>query len=249
MKYLIDLDGTLLDGEKSINNSEQFIHELQREKVDFAIMTNSTKSPRLISVRLAKVGINILNNQIINPIIAINAYLKSRNISKAFIVGSQLEVEQIVATNNITDPQIIILLDFEKENISYNDLHIIFMLLQQEIPIIAASGSVFYLKNNIKYLDTGSFVALFEKVLGMSIPIIGKPSKEYFNAGISLLQTTPENITVIGDDWMTDIQGAKNVNCNCILIKSGKYETGDENKCIPNKAISSLLEVLDNMVL
>ena len=62
---------------------------------------------------------------------------------------------------------------------------------------------------------------------------------------MSLLSTTPENITVIGDDWMTDIQGANNYGCNGILIKSGKYENGDEYKANQNKTINNLLEIFE----
>ena len=128
MKYLIDLDGTLLNGDNSINNSVKFISELQQRYIDFLIMTNSIKSPQLIKDRLYKVGINISNEQILNPIIAINEYLKSEQIQRAYIVGSKLEVEQVAVSQNKTNPQIIVLLDFEKENISYNDLQNVFVL-------------------------------------------------------------------------------------------------------------------------
>ena len=243
MKYLIDLDGTILNGEMAINSSVVFINELQNKKIEFLIMTNSIKSPKLIQDRLKNVGIIISTTQIFNPIIAINSYLEQNNIQKVYVIGSQLEIDQILMQQDKLNPQIIIILDFEKNNISYNSLQEAFVLMQQKIPVIAASGSGYYLKNNIKYLDTGSFVTLFEKAANIKIPIIGKPSKEYFNAGISILKTNPSNIVVIGDDWMTDIDGAKKVGCNSILVKSGKYVDGDEFKSKPNKIVSNLSEI------
>ncbi len=44
-KLLIDLDGTVLSGNKPINQSPEFIKKLQKEKIDFLIMTISIKSP------------------------------------------------------------------------------------------------------------------------------------------------------------------------------------------------------------
>ena len=245
MKYLIDLDGTILNGENAINNSVLFINELQKRNIDFLVMTNSIKSPPLIKTRLEKAGIVIPEQKILNPIIAINKYLAKNQFQRTFIIGSKLEIEQISLSIRKIDPQIIILLDFEKDNISYNELQEAFVFIQQKVPVIAASGSGYYLKKNLKYLDTGSFVALFEKAANITIPIIGKPSKEYFNAGISILNTIPSDVTVIGDDWMTDIEGAKIVGCNSILIKSGKYEDGDEKKSMPNKIINNLLAILE----
>ena len=244
MKYLIDLDGTILNGEVAINNSVVFINELQIKEIEFLIMTNSIKSPKKIKERLDNVGINVPINRILNPIIAINLYLEQNNIQKVNTIGSQLEIEQIKCEQDKVNPQIIIILDFEKNNISYTELQEIFALIQKKIPIISASGSGYYLKNNTKYLDTGSFVALFEKAANSKIPIIGKPSNEYFNAGIAILNTMPSNITVIGDDWLTDIEGAKNVGCKSILVKSGKYLDGDEIKSKPNKLINDLTEIV-----
>ena len=244
MKYLIDLDGTILEGENDINNSVKFINELQKRTIDFLVMTNSIKSQLLIKTRLENVGIEVSKQQILNPIIAINNYLEQKQIQRVYIIGSKHEVDQMFVSNTKIDPQIIILLDFEKNNLAYNELQEVFVFIQQKVPIIAASGSGYYFKKSIKYLDTGSFVALLEKAENITIPIIGKPSKEYFNAGISILNTIPSNVTVIGDDWKTDIEGTKKVGCNSILIKSGKYENGDEEKSEPNKIINDFLEIL-----
>lgn len=245
MKYLIDLDGTILDGKKANRDSVQFINELQRQKTRFVIMTNSIKSPQSIWEKLHEAGISLPINCILNPITAINAFLKNKKILKSYIVGSQFEIEQIISKHEVNDPEIIILLDFEKNNITYAELQIVFSLIQKGISVIAASGSTFYLKNGINYLDTGSFVNLLETTGNIQVKIFGKPSPDYFCAGIALLDSKPSNITVVGDDWSTDINGATNAGCKSVLLKSGKYMSGDEDKCEPGRVVKNLMDIFE----
>jgi ribonucleotide monophosphatase NagD (HAD superfamily) len=77
----------------------------------------------------------------------------------------------------------------------------------------------------------------------MPIKILGKPSLEYFSAGITLLDSEPSDITVVGDDWSTDICGATNAGCKSVLLKTGKYKPGDEYNCEPEKAVSNLMDI------
>jgi phospholysine phosphohistidine inorganic pyrophosphate phosphatase len=242
-KLLIDLDGTLLNGFSEINESRQFITKLQTNKIEFLIMTNSIKSPKEIKKRLINIGIDIVEKRILNPISAINSYLDSQSITKAYIVGSKLEINQVLAIQDKSNPEIIILLDFEKENINYNELQSLFTLIQKNIPIIAASGSPYYIKSDLHYLDTGAFVKLLENAGSITIDIFGKPSKCYYNEGRKLLNCDPKNILVIGDDWRTDITGALESGFNAVLVKSGKYKPKDEKNIQGLKCIESLQEI------
>ncbi len=61
MKYIIDLEGTLMNGKKANKDSLLFIAELQRQNLDFIVMTNSISSPKLINKKLGNIGINIGN--------------------------------------------------------------------------------------------------------------------------------------------------------------------------------------------
>ena len=243
MKYLIDLDGTLLNHRLANRDSVLFMHEIQQRGVQYQIMTNSIKSPALIAERLKGVGIDVSKENILNPIHSINAYLHNNKFAKVYVVGGALAREQVMVGNS-EHPEIIALIDFEENNTTYNELQKIYYFMQKGIPVIAASGSLFYLKGNTKYLDTGSFVNLLAASANIEIKILGKPSIEYFAAGIAALHAESSEITVVGDDWSTDIIGAANAGCKAVLVKSGKYRVGDENKCCPTKIVSQLMDLL-----
>jgi HAD superfamily hydrolase (TIGR01450 family) len=244
-KLLIDLDGTILNSSGPINKSREFFKSIESEDIDFLIMTNSVKSPMDIKKRLSEAGIEIPLLSIINPIIAINSYLRIKNISRVFVVGSEQESIQVRAEHDRFDPEIVLFLDFEKENYSFSDLQVIFSLLQKGIPAISASGSPYYISGEQRILDTGAFVKLFESAHGGRIDIFGKPSEHYYKEAMNILDCYSEEILVIGDDWRTDAQGAIKAGFDAVLVKTGKYENGDEAKLSGIKVIDSLLDILD----
>lgn len=244
MKYLIDLDGTLLNGTEVVDGALEFISYLQREQINFLIMTNSIKSPTLVSKRLSNVGVEVSPQLILNPITAINNYLVNNNITSAYVVGSPLEIQQVITPHNGETPEIIILLDFEKESYGYDKLQEIFEFICRGLPVITASKSPFYLSGERKKLDTGAFVALLESTGLCSIEVFGKPSISYFTQGVNMLSADKSEITVIGDDITTDIKGAMDTGINAILVQTGKYNKGDEVILPQVRCVKSLLECI-----
>jgi len=152
MKCIIDLDAV------------DFVQTLQESSMEFLIMTNSIKSPNLIRNRLNKVGIDVDLDQIINPIIAMNLYTEKNGYKTAYAIGSQTELDQLSIELDHVNPEIVMLLDFEKNNIGYSELQKVFDWIDQGVPVVTASRSHYYLKSGKKTLDTGAFVALLEKL-------------------------------------------------------------------------------------
>lgn len=244
MNYLIDLDGTLMDGSKPQRGARSLLERLRREDVPFLVMTNSIKSPAAVRDRLAAADIRIDERAIVNPIRAINVFLRSHGIGKAFVIGSDAERAQVDAVHGEAGAEAVVLLDFEKDDVSYSTLQRAFALAQRGVPLLAASGSAFYRKDDGLWLDTGAFVRLLESAIGAAIPVMGKPSPEYFALALALLGARSEDAMVVGDDWSTDVAGAKAAGCKAALVRSGKYRPGDEGRCRPDLVIDSLEALL-----
>lgn len=243
MKYLIDIDGTLLNGSEVINGAVKFIDELKTNDDTFLLMTNSIKNKSIQVKRLHAVGIDISEEKILNPIVVINEYLFENKIQNVKIIGSKLEIEQIKSNNVIENYECVLLLDFEKSNFGYNVIQELVYDVENGKTLITASLSTYYLNNGHKTVDTGAFVKMIEDITGTRIENYGKPSMKYFGIAAKLINETNENICVIGDDWKTDIIGAKEFGAKSILVKTGKYENGDELKASPYRVVNSLEEI------
>ncbi len=88
-EFIIDLDGTLLCNDRANLDVVAFMQEVQRQSIDFMIMTNSVKPPHNIIKRLQRVGITVPISCILTILVSINSYLRKHALSRAFIVGSE----------------------------------------------------------------------------------------------------------------------------------------------------------------
>ena len=246
--YIIDIDGTVLDGTVELNHASTFLKYLEKAGAKYLLATNSIKSHTVQVGRLKSIGLSLPPEKIYTPVDSINRFIYEEGISNVMVVGSDDEVCQIKANHTFKDPDLIVLLDFEKNNRTYNDLQLIIEHLERGCSIVSASGSPFYLKKGKKQIDTGAFVRLIESVTDRKITILGKPSSPYFLNAKSILGEGIDSVTVIGDDWKTDIKGAREVGFHSILMKSGKYRDGDEERGKPDGAVDSFLPLLPSTV-
>lgn len=244
MKFIIDLDGTLLNGAQPINRAGDFIAQLHRRQLDFVVMTNSILAPAVQAERLRQAGLAVPAELILNPISVLRQLVHQRQFSRVWLVGSAAEQAQFDLVSDDQQPEAVFLLDFEKANVDYQTLQRLLTALHQGVPVWAASGSAFYFKAGIRTLDTGAFVGLLEAASGRSITIAGKPSPVYFQAAVDRLGGPTADVVVIGDDPATDIVGGRSLGLSTCLVKTGKYRPGDEVDAQPTWCTDNLLDLL-----
>lgn len=85
---------------------------------------------------------------------------------------------------------------------------------------------------------------LLEQAGNVTAQVMGKPTRPFFEysltsmAGEGIAQQEWSNIAVIGDDTRNDLgDGAIDLNLRRILVKTGKFQEGDESKGLPPDAI------------
>ncbi|MHA1193216.1 MAG: HAD-IIA family hydrolase [Promethearchaeota archaeon] len=146
-------------------------------------------------------------------------------------------------------PDFVIIGDFQ-DDWDVNRLNRAFQHVLQGATLLGTQGNIFYLdREGNPVIDTGSFVQMIARATKTKARIFGKPSKEYFEQAIELMDVSREKVVVIGDDYESDIQGAFNAGIRAILVKTGKgkyFEIGDGKK-LPDMIIpsfSSLKEYL-----
>lgn len=243
MKYILDIDGTIIDGETLNLDSKAFVSSLERKHIDYLLMTNSVASPNKICERLLRGGIEIDPGRILNPIIAINEYIKNQEIARAFVVGGPEDLQQLEIIQDEREPQIVVLIDFERSNATYETIQKAFRYIQRGVQVVSASGAKYYLKDGIRHVDTGAFVSLFDALSDKPTLILGKPSLGYFEVARSKLSCAAGDLIVVGDDWSADIAGALNFGAKAILIRSGKYIDGDEKKVAGTICVGNFSEI------
>ena len=146
----MDMDGTLVNNWTPLKGSIELIEYLNDTKIQYLIITNRvSKTIEQIGENLRSVGINILNDHIINPIIALNKYIINNNIKTYFFVGAGNQEKNIFESNNFEIfPEYVILCDFENIDCDYKLMNKIYQYIKSGSKILATSYSDFYLSDN-----------------------------------------------------------------------------------------------------
>src|SRR5688500_8352076 len=79
-------------------------------------------------------------------------------------------------------------------------------------------------------LDGGAYIAGLEEAADTRATICGKPEKTYFDAALAMLGVEASRAGMVGDDIVNDVLGAQAAGLTGILVRTGKYRTGDERR-------------------
>jgi HAD superfamily hydrolase (TIGR01450 family) len=245
--FIIDLEGTLVSSSTLLPGSTAFIDFLNNNNIPYCIITNTvSKTVKQMEENLKNNGLNILQGHFVNPITALNYYLSEKNIQSYYFVGPEY-LKDLISKSNFSEktPDYIIFCDFEGINCNYESLNKIFQHIKNGSKMLATSYSNYKKKKNEYKMDTGIFVKMYEALSNEKAEIMGKPSPIICKMALTILKTDPKDTMTVGDDVLTDITGCKEIGMETILVKTGKYIKGDEEKNMPNILINNLEELVE----
>lgn len=250
---LCDIDGTLYFKGEPIPDAIETVSYLKEKGIKILFFTNTdSKSPQTIYNILKDFGFPIREEEIFSPIIALKNFLAKHHSKKLFLVTTkevarEFQEYEIIGENGT--PDFVIIADFQ-DDWNVKRLNRAFQYVLQGATLLGTQGNIFYLgRDGNPVIDTGSFVQMIAFATKTKATIFGKPSKEYFEQALDLIDVPNEKVVVIGDDYESDIQGAFNAGIRAILVKTGKgkyYHVGDAKKSpdIIIPSFSSLKEYL-----
>ena len=79
-------------------------------------------------------------------------------------------------------------------------------------------------------VGAGAYIAGLEDAANTKATICGKPEKAYFDSALAMLGVTADRAAMVGDDIVNDILGAQVAGLTGILVRTGKYRAGDEDR-------------------
>tara|TARA_Y100001970_G_scaffold284297_1_gene401347 strand:- start:60 stop:845 length:786 start_codon:yes stop_codon:yes gene_type:complete len=246
---LIDLEGVLYNGDNIIEGAIDSINKVKSSNIQIRYLTNTTTTTKdHILKKLNNLNIPAKTNEIFSPIIAANNYLNKLKISKIFLMTQEILKKDF--NNFILDdekPEAIILGDIYKE-FNWVNLNKTFQLINKnKALIIALHKNRYCRRENEISLDLGPFVSALEFASSSKAIIMGKPEKNFFDLAIQDMNLNNNEVIMIGDDIISDIEGAKNNNIYSIQVKTGKYQLEDElNRYLqPNHRLNSIKDLPD----
>lgn len=245
---LIDLSGTLHVDDTVIPGAQKALERLRSSGVSIKFVTNTTKeSRRLLHQRLVNLGFNISPDEIFSSLSAARAFIEDRNLRPHLMVADAAMGE--MKGLDTKEPNAV-LVGLAPDKFDYGPMNEAFRLLLNGATLIAIHKARYYRTRDDLALGPGPFVTALEFATGTKALIVGKPERTFFTTALQHLKTRPEDAVMIGDDVRDDIDGAQQVGIRGILVQTGKYLPGDEEKIEnpPWAVAASFVEAVDTIL-
>ncbi len=250
---ILDIDGTLLHGDRPAPGLEGLFEYLERAQVPFVIASNNaTKSPETYRQKLAAFGISLDGDAVITSGVATVTYVKARlkPAASLYVIGETALLEALqeagfTLVKDASNPVEAVVVGGDS-NLTYDKLKNATLLLRNGAAFIGTNPDVVYPTEEGLIPETGTTLAALQAATGIAPMVIGKPARYLFDAALGLLDSRPNETAVVGDRLDTDIHGGMQAGLKTILITTGV----DDEKSIAGKEVQpdGIVNSLDDLV-
>jgi len=225
--FFIDVQGTLICDEKKepINGAIEFINTLNEKCIPYVVITNNTKArSRDFLKTLQDKGLNIKNY--IDPFSLLEKTATQKNVA-AFGADDFLNVlQQLGYTFDYENPASMIV--SIKKDYNNEDYAKMIECAYKTNDLIGMHETSTYLKDGSRYPGVGAIMSMIKFAVNKEYKVVGKPSLNYYDKAREILDLNFEDITIISDDMMGDLVGAKRFGMRAALVLSGKVKSANE---------------------
>ncbi len=223
---LLDLDGTIYNGDVLIDGAKEAIEMLQEKNINFCFLTNNTSISHFdYYEKLKKLGINIKTEQFITPVDVMLDYLEKNN-SKIKVYGTAY-LADITKKYQANNPDIIVI--GTSWNFDYTSLKQLCTEISQKQLYFITNPDKYITSNESNNPDVGALIEYIYAVTNIR-PLVnfGKPSEFMGKFILEKFGLEKSNILMIGDLLETDMLFAKNNEFQNALVLTGCQKNSEE---------------------
>ena len=234
MNYLIDVQGTLIDDidKLPIVGAIAFIDKLNTQNIPYVVVTNNTKIPSHEFYQfLCDLGFKIPKNNYLDPFMTLEKVLHVKNI-KSFGADEFVNVMDKLGYNqNAKKPEAIVIAS--KKDFDSNDYALMIESALNGAKLVGMHATSIYAKDTKRYPGVGAILEMISYATGIGYDVVGKPSELFYKEALRLLNMQKkvdsfDDVTMISDDAIGDLVGAKKLGMGTILVLSGKCKSKEE---------------------
>lgn len=244
--FLIDLDGVVYTREKLIPGASEVISLLQKKNIPFRFVTNTSTVTRskLIS-SLSQAGVVVDPEHLFTSPVAAAAHLRGLPKCTCFFLVDEGILEEFHPIPSVEENPTHIVIGDVGEKFTYDTLNRVFRMVMDGARMIALQKNRFWLTIEGLKLDAGAFITALEYATGSTAEVFGKPSPHFFHKACESLGVPSSEVTMIGDDLVADIAGARAAGLHTIFVRSGKdrEKSLDDLMLKPDMVLDSLADL------
>jgi HAD superfamily hydrolase (TIGR01458 family) len=226
---LLDLDGTVYEGDRAIPGVAEALTRLRARDVPLRFVTNTTRLPRRgLAARLGALGVAASADEMLTAPRAAVDWLRGHGIRRVALYVAAAAHEEFAEFEVTSDrPEAVVVGDLGADW-TFERLNDAFRALLDGARLVAIQKNRYWSTGGTLTLDAGPFVAALEYAAATEATLVGKPSAAFFAAAARSLGLPPAAIAMVGDDVDGDVAGAQRAGLRAVLVRTGKYRSGDE---------------------
>lgn len=243
---LIDVDGVLhVDGDP-LPGAAEALQRLSALGIPYVLLTNTTiRTRRQLGELLRALNFPVSDDQIVTAGNATAAYLRTYYPDQRCFLLVEGDVREEFSGLTVVEDEsaTVVVLGGAGSVYTYDRLNLAFRLLLRGAHFVAMHRNLVWERRDGPALDTGAFLMGLEAATGRQALLVGKPSPNFFRAGIARLGLPAERIAMVGDSLTADITPAQALGMTGILVRTGRFQPSDLEHGQPDVILPSLAEL------
>ena len=222
--FICDMDGVIYHGNRILPGVAEFIQWLHEENKEYLFLTNNSGyTPRELSQKLARMGLDVTEEHFYTSALATAAFLRDQAPGcSVFAIGEAGLLNALYdagITMNDVNPDYVVV--GEGRSYSLDTLTKATNLVMQGAKLIGANSDVSGPIENGIAPACRALIAPIEMATGKQAYFCGKPNPLMMRTGLKLLGVHSEEAAIIGDRMDTDIIAGIESGLDTVLVLSG----------------------------
>lgn len=244
---LLDIDGVLTVSWRALPGAIDAVAALRAAGCRLRFVTNTTSRTRdVLSETLGAAGFEIPASEIMTATAATADYLRRTHAGKRCYVLTSGDVDTEfhgVELASQGEPADVVVMGGAGIEFSHDALNHAYRLLSKGAALVAMHRNLFWQTGDGLTMDAGAYIDALEHASGAQATVIGKPSRAFYEDVLAKLGVTANNAVMIGDDLVTDVQGAQGAGIAAVLVRTGKFrqDAFEQSMIKPDAVIDSIV--------
>ena len=231
--FICDMDGVIYHGSKLLDGVSEFVNWMLENDKKFVFLTNSSeRTPQELSMKLARMGLNVTDDHFYTSAMATAEFLHSQKEGcTAYVIGEAALTKALydhgIYMNDVNPDYVVV---GETRTYSFEKVEKAIHLVLNGAKLIGTNPDITGPTEKGIAPATGALIAPIEIATGKKAYFVGKPNPLMLRHGLRKLNCHSSDIAFIGDRMDTDIIAGIESNIDTVLVLSGVTSIEDIDK-------------------